>query len=231
MFDIPWFLIGLFIIWGVFFYASLTKKHRAAQDLALRIFSWLGVVLMAGSILQPWIRFDASEYIGNAVWGVAKEIAPDILTWFGVKGPAKLIDLVLNEATMNAITTSTVLVVVLKTQVWVIWGLYFLIVASSLLLLVATVSHQIACKKWVDILLVLMTLPLFIAMARFMPVLDRLGDHPNLGVAIVGALLGAHIGNGPMIALIGMAVIIFNSLRIILDHTPLCTDIIQTDGG
>lgn len=230
MFDISLPLIGGIVIWGLFFYASITKNNRGAKDLSRRIFSWLGVTLMAGSLFQPWIRLDASEYISNALWGVVKELLPGALAWGGIKGPAKLIDLILNEATVNAITTSTALAVVLKAHVWVIWALYGFIVMTFFLLLTTAVSHTIACKKWVDIFLFLLTLPMIVSFARFLPLLDALGDQTNLGVAIIGALLGAHIGNGPIIALVGMALILINSLIVIADNADsACLE--QTEAG
>ncbi|MBN1874685.1 MAG: hypothetical protein JXA33_10680 [Anaerolineae bacterium] len=220
MFEIGFLSIILLLLWFVVFVIVMRLPQDWAAALRLRLVTLLGCVVALGAYFsQAWIEFNPIEYItpSDVLDCIPEDLLAFIVEKMGSEQGAKILRILADFMQLNGWQTQVIPTYSIATRVCT---LFAPVLAFAALLwipfgvwlrgkkLTAMVGGLMIFLNGVGSILLLLVLP----------DLDALGMAGDFHGMLLATLVGAHLGNGPWWAIIGMLLIAVGGVVEIMDH-------------
>ena len=205
MFSLP--LWGLLILYFVLVFVSFHKTSNIAMGLRPRLFTLLGAVFLIGGFLfEPWVKFDFLKYFVEAP-DVIRNFSPQVYEILfhsvGVKGLAKFFGIF--SMVTNLSGWQLQLIPVYPWHVRLFTLIPLLIGGISLIWVpIGSNWRGRIINRWVGGALMVFSSISLLLLILISSEIDSMGGYANFQWAFFTTILGARIGRGLWVTILGL---------------------------
>lgn len=213
--------IILIIIWLALTALVWRSEAPIARSMRPRLITLLGVVTIWGSFFSlPWVQFDFTAYLDESRLKILTENIGFIGNLIHADKITDFLDIVFNEAFLNGLYIQASPFLGVRERIDILVPMFLALFAFVILPWTVYFRGRLFTKV-LGIFLSVGALLSFFLLAGVLNEIDALGTTQHAQWALVAALLGVHIGAGPLFTLGGLLLLFAGGIIELFDSNDV----------